>query len=120
MSEQQIPDGERLAITSRLIGGVTVLALSGEIDYDSAGRFADALVAVQGPGPQRIVVDFAGVTFMDSTGITALVSAYRALQGADGWIRIAAVSEAALRVIQIVGVDTIIACHPSVDGALEA
>ncbi|MER7983636.1 STAS domain-containing protein [Streptomyces sp. NPDC095817] len=119
MSDEQTHGAKRLAITSRSIDGVTVLALTGEIDHDSAGRFEEALVAVQGPAPQRVVVDFAGVTFMDSTGITALVSTYRTLQDTDGWIRIAAASEAVLRVIQIVGVDTIIDCLPTVDGALE-
>ncbi|MEU0787345.1 STAS domain-containing protein [Streptomyces sp. NPDC006173] len=56
------------------------------------------------------------MTFMDSTGIKVLVATYRALQGTDGWIRIAAAPEGVMRVIQIVVID----CHSSVDQALQA
>ncbi|MFG2452842.1 STAS domain-containing protein [Streptomyces sp. NPDC048512] len=117
--KEQPQRAERLTVSSRLIGQVTVLALAGEIDDDSAGRFEEALTAGQGPSPQRIVVDFSRVTFMDSAGINVLISAFRAMQGTDGWIRITA-PEGAMRVIQIVALDTIIACYPTVEQALQA
>ncbi|OQQ13750.1 hypothetical protein B0675_26215 [Streptomyces sp. M41(2017)] len=111
---------KRLTTASRLIGQVTVLALTGAIDHDSVGHFAQGLAAIQGPAPKRIVVDFTQVTFMDSTGINVLVSTYRALQGSDGWIRVAGAAEGVLRVIQIVGVDTVIPCYSALEQALEA
>ncbi|MFI5998092.1 STAS domain-containing protein [Streptomyces sp. NPDC051362] len=120
MSDKREQTPERLAVTSRLVDGVTVVAVKGEIDHDSAERFEHALGSAQGETPQRIVVDFDGVTFMDSTGIKALVATYHALQNTGGWIRIAAAAEPVLRVVQIVGVDRIIPCHPSVDQALAA
>ena len=48
-------------------GSVCVLA-SGEVDLASAPALVDAVVAQDRP----VVLDMAGVTFMDSTGIHAL------------------------------------------------
>lgn len=56
--------------------------------------------------------------FMDSSGINILISAHRALTGAGGWLRLAALSAPVLRTVQIVGLDTVIDCHPTLDQAL--
>ncbi|TXJ77513.1 anti-sigma factor antagonist [Streptomyces lavendulae] len=56
--------------------------------------------------------------FMDSSGINILISAHRALTKAGGWLRLAALSAPVLRTVQIVGLDTVIDCHPTVDQAL--
>ncbi|MER8059116.1 STAS domain-containing protein [Streptomyces sp. NPDC094022] len=55
---------------------------------------------------------------MDSSGINILISAHRALTGAGGWLRLAALSAPVLRTVQIVGLDTVIDCHPTLDQAL--
>ena len=55
--------------------GVCVLVLCGELDLTTAEEFADAavhLAATIDPGT-RLVVDLADVTFMDSTGLRALL-----------------------------------------------
>ncbi|WP_432177061.1 STAS domain-containing protein [Streptomyces sp. Tue6028] len=108
----------RLAITSRTTGRITVLTVQGEIDHDSAGQFHQALNTGYSSSPPQVVVDLSGVTFMDSTGIQALAVTHRSTQSAHGWIRIAAPNDAVLRVIQIVGLDTVVACYPTLDQAI--
>ncbi|MFF1707145.1 STAS domain-containing protein [Streptomyces sp. NPDC058252] len=66
----------------------------------------------------RIVVDLSRVTFMDSTGINIFVAAHRSLTEAGGWIRLAAPTEAVLRLLQIVGVDAVIDCRETLRQAL--
>ncbi|MFD0070393.1 anti-sigma factor antagonist, partial [Streptomyces sp. NPDC127574] len=68
----------------------------------------------------RTVVDLGGVTFMDSSGLGAIIATYRSAQDSNGWIRIAAPTEPVLRVMQIIGLDTIIDCYPSSEQALNA
>ncbi|WP_037763970.1 STAS domain-containing protein [Streptomyces sp. 142MFCol3.1] len=114
------PESARLAITSRTTGQITVLTVRGEIDHDSAGQFHQALNTGHTASPPRIVVDLSGVTFMDSTGIQALAATHRSTRSAHGWIRIAAPDNAVLRVIQIVGLDTIVACYPTLNQAINA
>jgi stage II sporulation protein AA (anti-sigma F factor antagonist) len=109
----------QLSVVATASEGVRVVTLSGEIDHQTAGPLRQALEAT-GTAGLRIVLDMRGVTFMDSTGINLLVAAHQALTEAGGWLRLAAPTPAVLRTIQIVGLDTVIACHPSLRQALNA
>jgi anti-anti-sigma factor len=60
------------SITTRDIPGVHIVALQGELDIASVNGLVDALVEIAG---STIVVDLSGLTFMDSSGIGALVVA---------------------------------------------
>jgi anti-anti-sigma factor len=56
--------------------GVIRLAVTGEIDMATADELYDAITAaVTGSHAAGVVVDLAGVTFCDSTGIGAIVRA---------------------------------------------
>ena len=56
----------------------TVITLHGEFDYATAQDVRGAISAVLGPRDiDVIVVDLAGVTFLDSTGVGTLVVARR-------------------------------------------
>lgn len=65
------------SITIRELPDVHVVALHGELDIVSAYDLALALVGVAG---STVVVDLAELTFMDSTGVTALVMAKKRIQ----------------------------------------
>jgi stage II sporulation protein AA (anti-sigma F factor antagonist) len=106
-----------LSVVSTAADGIRVLTLAGEIDRDTGQTLRQALDASATPHP-RIVVDLSRVTFMDSTGINILISAHRSLTEAGGWIRLAAPTEAVLRLLQIVGVDTVIDCRETLRQAL--
>jgi anti-sigma B factor antagonist len=68
------------SITTRELPNVHIVALHGELDIVSAYDLALALVEVAG---STVVVDLSDLTFIDSTGITALVMARQRIQ-ADG------------------------------------
>ena len=59
-------------------GSVAVLAAQGEVDVATAPVLRDALDHVR-PEAQTIVIDLAGVTFLDSTGLGVLIGARRRL-----------------------------------------
>lgn len=62
-----------------LSGDACVVAVTGEVDLDTAERFNEGLrLAVQG-GTGPVVVDLCGVPFMDSTGLHLLLNALRRL-----------------------------------------
>jgi stage II sporulation protein AA (anti-sigma F factor antagonist) len=52
------------------------------------------------------------VTFMDSSAINVLITAHRKVSQARGWLRIACAQDPVLRVLQMVGVDTVIPATP--------
>ncbi|MFE7762495.1 STAS domain-containing protein [Streptomyces sp. NPDC057438] len=111
----------RLSVAHHVVDDVRVVTVRGEIDHDVKDLFDEALLAGgDAATPPRIVVDLGGVTFMDSSGINVLVAANRRVSGGRGWLRIAAAQEPVLRVLQLVGVDTFIPCHPTTEQALSA
>jgi anti-anti-sigma factor len=67
-----------LTVESRSAGeGVVQVRVSGEIDMVTVGSLGDALqVVVTDSDVARIVVDFTGVSFCDSSGIRVLDAAY--------------------------------------------
>ncbi|GAA4803598.1 STAS domain-containing protein [Streptomyces ziwulingensis] len=107
----------RLSIVRSASAGVCVLTLRGELDADTAGLLREALTDDAAETPPRTVLDFDAVTFMDSSGINVLVAAHRAADAAGGWIRLARLAGPVRRVVELVGLDTIIACRATVDEA---
>ena len=54
-------------------GEVTRLVLSGEFDLDASGGLTEDVAKVVDSGDTSIVVDTSGVTFIDSSGLRALL-----------------------------------------------
>ncbi|MEU0247288.1 STAS domain-containing protein [Streptomyces sp. NPDC006235] len=103
-----------LSVVATSTDGIRVLSLAGEIDHHTGDQLRRAL-DVTGAVRPRIVIDMCQVTFMDSTGINILIAAYRAVTEAGGRLRLAGPTDSILRVLQIVGVDDIIECHPNIE-----
>jgi anti-sigma B factor antagonist len=72
-----------LTITSEVVDGVTHLRLVGEIDLSSAHLMVDRIDEAVDAGARIVVLDFGGVTFVNSTGLGAMVAATKRLR-ADG------------------------------------
>jgi anti-anti-sigma factor len=56
----------------------------GEIDLDTVGLLSASLSDTIAAGADRVVVDFAHVTYIDSAGLGALVGAHKKLRAAGG------------------------------------
>ncbi|MDQ0577972.1 STAS domain-containing protein [Streptomyces rishiriensis] len=110
---------DRFSAVHRMVGGVRVVTVQGKIDNDVQELLSKALLSGDDAAPpSRIVVDLGGVTFMDSSGINVFITAHQAVSGTQGWVRIAAAQNPVLRVLQLVGLDAIITCHPTLEQAL--
>jgi anti-sigma B factor antagonist len=91
--------------------GRTVVALTGECDL--AGRdelIATLLRAVD--DAELVVVDLAGVTFMDSSGIHGLVTAHRAARDADRALHVVNAAGTVATVLEITGVSGLLGPPP--------
>ncbi|MDH6431579.1 anti-anti-sigma factor [Streptomyces sp. SAI-144] len=108
----------RLSVVRTDSDGITVLGLDGEIDHQSVGGLTRALSVADAPEGHRVVIDLTQVTFMDSSGVNALIAAYQSALAAQGWLRLVVARGAVLRTLQLVGLDTVVPCHPTLEGAL--
>lgn len=90
------------------------LVASGEIDVAVADEFAETgVAAVQQIRIDSLVIDLSGVTFMDSTGLSALVKIRNAAVDLSKQISLCNVPSQVLQILTITGLDTVL---PIVNG----
>lgn len=95
-----------------------MITAAGEIDLTSSGSLRDALLSALNAGALGLVVDLTATTFLDSAGVAALVRAWRRARATEATVRLATASPAVLRVLDLVGINQLIAVHPSVAAAV--
>jgi len=99
-----VPDrGRDLRIEVADTTSPTTVVLAGEIDLESSPRLREALLAIAGSGETRVVVDMTHVTFMDSTGLSALVGPLKRFRRAGGEITLRSPTRAVRKVLEITG-----------------
>jgi len=87
-------------------GHAAVVTLSGDVDLESSPKVRSALldcVSVK----SAVVVDMAGVSYIDSSGVASLVEAFQAARKTDTSFVLARVSEAAMRVLELARLDRV-------------
>ncbi|WP_019634499.1 STAS domain-containing protein [Actinomadura atramentaria] len=110
-----------LAVTAeRAPGGVTVAAVTGEIDLHTADTLRARLASLHAAGDRGLVVDFEGVPFCDATGLGALVAAHNEIAARGGGIRLARMRPAQERLVRITGLHRLFPVHATVDEAVAA
>ncbi len=69
-------------LESGLLGRTVVITAEGEVDMHESPRLRKALADSIGYRPAAVVVDLAGVTFIDSSGVATLVEAMKLAKAA--------------------------------------
>jgi stage II sporulation protein AA (anti-sigma F factor antagonist) len=83
---------------------------TGDVDLLTAPRFRDELMtAAREDGSANLVVDMAGVTFLDSTGIGVLIAVNNLLKGDGRRLVLRSPSRNVRRVLEICAIDQVIA-----------
>lgn len=91
----------RLEVRATDQGPLVVLA--GDVDLSSVPRLRECLVSLAG---ERITLDFADVTFLDSTGIGMLVAAQTRAKSNGGDIVLHRVQPTQMHLFEMVGLTT--------------
>lgn len=107
-------------LTTSAHGGWNVVAAAGEIDVGTAGQLREAVLALTEQEVPRVVVDLAQVSFMDSTGLGALVGCLRQVNARGGELRLAAATPRVVKVFEITDLTRVLPLYPSLDEAVAA
>lgn len=88
-----------------------------EIDIANEREVAEELNAVLGMRPCPLVVDMTETRFCDSSGMAAVVRAWKRAAALHVPFRVAVCSDSVLRVLRVLGADRLLQVYPSLAAA---
>lgn len=87
---------------SREIGGVTVIDMDGRITLGEGGALLRDLIHQKlDAGHKKIVMNMAGINYIDSTGLGELVSSYRLVKSQGGELKLLNLNKKVSDLLQI-------------------
>lgn len=99
-----------MELNAKSVDRKLLLELSGEVDHHGARDAIRQLeLAVDAALPRQLVLDMAGVTFMDSSGIALILRAQQRMQLLDGSLLVCNVPSQARRVLDAAGIGRLVA-----------
>jgi anti-sigma B factor antagonist len=104
-------------LSTRSYDGYAVVALRGELDLADAALVAAELTEIAAREPRIIVVDLAGLEFIDSSGVAALARGRRQARQAGGELVLAAPQRRVMRVLAIIRQAEAFSVYPTVGEA---
>ena len=100
---------------------VAVVAVAGEVDISTSGRLRESLLRVLTDEQGRcLVVNLAGVSFIDSTGIGVLVGVWHRVRATSSMLALAAPSRQVSAVLQTTGLTKMLSVHDTEHEAIQA
>jgi anti-sigma B factor antagonist len=92
----------------------STVALHGEVDLSSSPQARKAILSCLNGG-KSLLVDLSAVEYIDSSGIASLVEGFRLARDKQLAFGLLAVSEPALRVLQLAQLDKVFPLYASID-----
>jgi anti-anti-sigma factor len=106
---------ELLETDIKSVGIHALVALAGEVDISTVGHLYEQLAALQREGVQHVALNMAEVTFVDSTGLSVMVTLHKRMESMDGELIIFSPSAQLRRLFQIAGLDDYLNIRPRMD-----
>ena len=110
---------DQLTTSTEIIQGIPILNVAGEIDIYTAPRFKEAITEMITQGHTNILIDMAGVDFMDSSGFGTLLSATKPLRPVAGSLSLCGCNEAITRMLEITRLNTLFRVFKNREEALQ-
>ncbi|MGV9213078.1 STAS domain-containing protein [Micromonospora sp. RB23] len=114
LSEGRRPDAKPLTTSvDRSDPDTPVIRVGGELAYATAAPLRAEVDRILADAPHAIVLDFADLAFIDSTGLAVIVHAWREGQEVGAAVRLRSVPRFLAAILDITGVATLIGRPPS-------
>ncbi|MCY6353896.1 anti-sigma F factor antagonist [Clostridium sp. ZS2-4] len=101
-------------------GDKLIVYMLGELDHHSAEEVRNKVDdRLERENYSKLIMDFSGVTFMDSSGIGVVIGRYKKIAAKKGKIYVTKVNGSVKRVFELSGMFKIIPLYDSIEQALE-
>ncbi|MEH2178376.1 STAS domain-containing protein [Nostoc sp.] len=94
---------------------VKVIKLSGNLNATTSQDFRQKITGILESGAKIVLVDFKDVTFMDSSGLGALVLAFKTLRAADTKLVLCSINEQVRILFELTNMDKVFEIFPNQD-----
>jgi anti-sigma B factor antagonist len=95
-----------------------IVPLEGEIDLHVSPRITSTLNAAVKAKPRNLVIDMENVSYIDSSGLAALIEAMQKIEKYGGKFALAGLQENVKPIFEIARLDQVFQIYPDVDSAL--
>ncbi|WP_185981771.1 STAS domain-containing protein [Skermania sp. ID1734] len=106
------------AITTTVLGSVTVLQLCGDLDLLTSPELKAAIQSRIGADPATIIVDLTDLAFLSCSGIAVLIDTYSKITSGTRFL-VVADGPVTRRPMHLIGVDEQLHMHTTLSEALE-
>jgi anti-sigma B factor antagonist len=117
-----VPDraDSALTLTSAVAEGVPVVGVSGILDATTRQQFTDRLAEISDDYGPDLVLDLAGVTFMDSRALGLIVHHWQRTMAGQGHFALVGVQYSNSKVMWVTGLAQRLPLYDTLDEALAA
>ena len=107
-----------LKVSTRTVDGVMVVDCSGRIVFGDEAILLREQVKAALAKANAVVISLAGVSYIDSGGLGTLVGLYTSARSAKAQLKLAAMNERVIDLLQITKLLTVFEVHKTVDQAV--
>ncbi len=109
-----------MQITERTEQDIPVVLITGDVDLETSPQLREFLKPKSTKKTPALLLDFSGVSYIDSSGLATLIEYFQATQSYGGKLALASLSPRVKNVFEIVRLEQIFSLYPDVPSALTA
>lgn len=108
-----------MALSTTTQGEVTVVRVDDQLTVGNRQHLKEVVQGAVESGGRKFVLDCAATSYIDSSGLGALVTISKRVREAGGQIRLAALNEDLRSLFELTKLDTLFAIYPDLGQALD-
>jgi anti-anti-sigma factor len=104
-----------MLMTLETMQGFELVEMTGPLDAEAVIEIKDSLEALTQRVSKGVVLDMSGVTFLDSSGVGALVFMFKRLAAGQRTLHLVGLNNQPLRLVQLLRINRTIQTHSSIE-----
>lgn len=113
-------EGDLISIETKNEEDLCILTVKGRLGITTENSLRQRVADLVEQSQVHIILDFTGITFMDSSGMSSVLSAMRSVSENQGRICLVCDTRHILRVLRITAIDKLMAIYPTLEEAVTA